>query len=413
MKLSAPILTKSGSHVRLTTRIESERLGNKELWFEVPCQYRDYLCTETVDGFVVGLLFAAMQYGEDVHVEGSVSEKLLFNLNNYAIPLLVAFAPASRTIAITADTTSTARFAGPGIGSGFSGGIDSFCTIYDRFDRETSVARRINSLLFFNVGSHGPWSEVDGSAYSRRNFQERYRWLKRFPDEIGLNHIPIDSNLHAFHPWGHQKTHTLTSASAILVLQRYFSKYYYSSTGISYSGIFSFADKYRDRDVGAYCDTSLLPLLSTESIELIADGYRYSRAQKVVRVSDYEPVTRYLNVCTSPIDGWRNCSSCPKCCRTQMALKSIGKLDNFGKVFDLARYEKVRRAYTWRQVRRERVDPFARQNVELARERGVPLPSYPTSLILSVLDDFSRATAKRILPKAAQDFYRAQRAKSA
>lgn len=409
MKIVGPLLSESSTHARLSVRIESERLRSKELWFEVPIEYRELLCTETADGFLVGMLFAAMQYGEDIYVDGCVSEKLLFNLNNYAIPLLIAFSPSCRSIEITADRTSSAQFNGPGVGSGFSGGVDSFSTIYDRFELETSSAHRINCLLFFNVGSHGPWLSDDAAVRAKNNFTERYRWLKRYPDEIGLNHVPVDSNLHAFHPWGHQKTHTLTSAAATLVLQRHFSKYYYASTGVDYKEIFSFADKYKERDIGAYCETSLLPLLSTESIELIADGYRYTRAQKVLRISEYEPAKRYLNVCTSPIAGWKNCSTCPKCCRTQMALRSIGKLNEFSGVFDPARYSNVEPSYVRRQIRRARYDPFAHQNVELARERGVALPGYLSSVVISASDDFLRATLKKVLPKAALEYYRARR----
>lgn len=413
MRISGPQLSESSVCARLSVQIESERLGSSELWFEVPAEYRDYLCRSSVDGFLVGILYAAMQYGEDIHVEGCVSDKLLFNLNNYAVPLLTAFSPSCHSIRITANRTSRADFGGPGIGSGFSGGVDSFCTIYDRFELESLPTHRINSLLFFNVGSHGPWSNGDGSAHARRNFQERYHWLKRYPEEIGLDHVPVDSNLHAFHPWGHQKTHTLTSAAGILILQEHFSKYYYASTGLDYAGVFSFADQYRDRDVGVYCETALLPLLSTESVELIPDGYKYSRVLKVLRIAEYEPTRRYLNVCTSPISGWKNCSTCPKCCRTQMTLKSIGLLDDYAQVFDIRRYERLaERKYARRQVRRARFDPFARQNVELARERGVSLPNYPASLTISFFEDVGLKFAKKMLPQATLDYFRALRARS-
>lgn len=410
MKITGPYQSDTASNSRLTVKVVSDHLGEKDLWFELPAKFRDYFCSDRVDGFLIGLLFPAMQHGEDIHVVGAVSETLLFNLNNYAIPLLRSFAPSSKRIRISADHTSNHTISGTGVGTGFSGGVDSFCTIYDRFELETSPGYKINSLLFLNVGSHGPWSETGNTTHAVRNFQQRYGQLQKFPEEVGLDYIPIDSNLHAFHPWGHQKTHTLTSVAAIMALQKHFSKYYYSSTGVDYSRVFSFADAYKDKDVGIYCETTLLPLLSTESTRLIADGYQYTRAQKVIHIAEYEPVRRYLNVCTSPLEGWRNCSQCPKCCRTQMTLDSIGKLNEFAGVFDVTRYRKVDSQYKRRQVCRAGYDPYADENVRIARENDISLPGYFESQFLCVAEDFARKWGRKVIPSGAIEYLKSRRA---
>ncbi len=184
-------------------------------------------------------------------------------------------------------------------------------------------------------------------------------------------------------------------------MQKHFSKYYYSSTGIDYAGFPGSADYYQDRDIGIYCEPILLPLLSTESIALIPDGYQYTRTKKTQTIADYEPARRYLNVCTSPVEGWRNCSICPKCCRTQMALKSIGKLDYFTQVFDIERYKRIaERRYIRRQVSRYGYDPYARQNVDLARERNIALPGYLSSRLICALEDVARQLPRSILPNS-------------
>ncbi|MGB4243755.1 MAG: hypothetical protein WBK42_09410 [Dethiobacteria bacterium] len=362
--------TCNNSHIKLSVSIESKHLGLKELWFSTPVEYAYGLCKTRLDGFLVGMLYPAMQYGEDIQVEGCVSKKLLFNLNNYVIPLLMTFSPSIKQIKITAEETSAERFDCYGIGTGFSGGIDSFCTIYDRYELETDPDYKINSFLFLNVGSHGPFDE----AKTKSKFLNRYNYLKAFPKKLGLEFIPLDSNLHLFHPWGHQKTHTLTSAAGVLLMQQWFKRYYYASSG-DYQEIINNGYKFKEIGIGMYCDPIILPLLSTESLEFISDGVQYTRTEKLLKILNYEPVYRYLNVCVSGDENHNNCSVCSKCCRTLMALNSLGKLDEFSQLFDIEKYKKkAELKYVCEQVLSQKRDPFARGNIELARQMGVSLP---------------------------------------
>lgn len=376
----------SHGEVKLSVVLESDRLGKQELWFSTPVEYEGLLCKNRMDAFLVAMLFPAMQYGEDVHVYGEVSEKLFFNINKYVIPLLQAFSPSCKKIRVSAERVCTDSLKGKGVGSGFSGGVDSFCTIYDRFILENSSNYKINSLLFLNVGSHGDGSGSDRLDSARRKFVQRYGRLKAFADEVGLGFIPMDSNVHFFHPWGHQKTHTLTSVAGVLNFQGFFSKYYYSSAGLNYSEMLADGRKYKDMDVGIYCDPLLLPLLSTESLEFIADGLEYSRTEKLLHILPYEPVQRFLNVCVSDADSWKNCSICPKCCRTLMTLELSERLDDFCQVFDIDKYKKkARLKYFCKQVALASKDSYALGNVMLAKAKGVKLPGYVFSNFVYML----------------------------
>jgi hypothetical protein len=392
--------TEEDNKIKLSVSIESQQLGQKELWFSIPQKYESGLCKTRLDGFLVGMLFPAMQYGENIHLEGCVSKKLLFNVNNYVIPLLMAFSSRSKSIWVTANETSTERFDSYGVGTGFSGGIDSFCTIYDRYELETDPDYKINSFLFLNVGSHGRFND----EVTRRKFEKRYNFLKAFPDEIGLEFIPLDSNLHSFHPWGHQKTHTLTSVSGVLVMQQLFRRYFYASAGMDYEEIITDAMKYKEISVGGYCDSILLPLLSTESLEFISDGVQYTRTEKLLNIIDYEPMHRYLNVCVSGDETHENCSICSKCCRTLMTLNSLGKLEEFADLFDIPKYKKEAEfKHICKQVLSQTKDPFAQGNIELAKQMGVELP-HPVVCYAVCFPDRMRPllinVAKRILPQA-------------
>lgn len=391
----------------LTSKIETARLGSQDLWFSVPQEYEHYLCRSRLDGFLVGLLYPAMHYGEDIYVDGCVSERLLFNLQNYVVPLMAAFSPACRRVNISARETSSEKFVCQGIGTGFSGGVDSFSTIFERHASEQSPDRKINSLLFLNVGAHGSGKTDSELRFSAEKFRERYRYLKAFPDEIGLDFIPVDSNLHAFHHWGHLKTDTLTSAAGILILQGLYSRYYYASTGYTYENQVERAHQFSDVSVAEYCDPMILPLLSTESLELILDGMQRSRTEKTLHILDYEPVYRFLNVCVSHLEpGAKNCSTCSKCSRTLMTLNSIGKIDQFQNLFDIPKYRRAESKYVARQVLLAKIDPFASSNVALARSKGVLLPPLVFCIVYllpEIAFNLVRRTAKAIVPRAKYD----------
>lgn len=357
--------------IAVTVSIESEKIDLKKLWFSTLKDYEKGVSTDRYDAFLVGLLYPAMEYGEDIYIEGVVSSKLLFNINHYVIPLIQSFSPSCKIIKVKANKVTTDQYDGQGVGTGFPGGIDSFCTIYDHLELEQDPDYRINSFLFLNVGSHGSEDEIK----VRAKFHTRYDYLKSFTDEVGLNFIPVDSNLHLFHT-EHRKTSTLTSASGILFMQKLYKKYYYASSGLDYSSVIETASKYRNLNIGVYCDPILLPLLSTESTELIADGTQYTRTGKTIKILDYDPVNRYLNVCVSGEDTHENCSVCSKCSRTLMTLNSIGKIDEFEHLFDIKKYkEKAEKNYISKQVLNQKKDPFAKDNIELAERKGVKLPN--------------------------------------
>ena len=352
------------------------------LWFSVPDKYKNYVCTTQYDGFLVGLLYPAMINGEDIQIEGRVSSKLLFNINNYVIPLLCSFSEKAKKIRVTCVEKSYENFNGKGVGTGFSGGVDSFSTIYDHYELEKDSVYKINSLLFLNVGSHG-WDKEE-VIYSK--FMKRYNYLKKFPEEIGLEFIPVDSNLYKFHPWGHQLTCSLTLAAGVLFVQKKYSKYFCASLGWSYLEILEYYKDDLGKDIAIF-DPILLSLLSTESLELIADGTQYTRVEKVKNIIKYEPVYKYLNVCVSGEDTHENCSVCSKCSRTLMTLDSLNIIDNFNHLFDIKKYrKKAQKKYIAYQVLRKKTDAFAKDNIELAKLNNKVLPTKIESFFICLPD---------------------------
>ena len=110
------------------------------------------------------------------------------------------------------------------------------------------------------------------------------------------------------------------------------------------------------------------------SLDLLDDGNLYDRSMKTRLVADYAPAAKYLNVCYGHDTLDTNCSVCPKCVRTLLTLDILGKLEEFGGVFDLARYRReARRRAIAETIVGERKNLFAKHLMDLARERGVDL----------------------------------------
>ncbi len=382
MKLHGIKLEVINNQSTLSVQIDSESIEESVLWFSVEKQYEQHISADRYDPFLVGLVYSAMKFGEDIVIEGTVSKKLLHNLNQYVIPLIQSYSPDTKKITIKATHVSSENFDGSGVGTGFSGGIDSFHTVYRHYELENDPEFKINSFLFLNVGAHG----YDGDEITRTKFNNRYDYLRQYPDEVGVEFIAVDSNLPLFLKWGHQKIHSISGAAGILFLQKYYRRYYYASAGLRYAEAIKYADSYRDIDIGAYSDPIILPLLSTESTELVSDGMSHDRVEKTIDILYYEPVYRYLNVCVSGDDTHENCSICSKCSRTLMTLNSLGKLEQVSGLFNVEKYKKeAEHTYICRQVHYQDEDPFAKSNVELAEKNNIELPNKAEAAIVAKL----------------------------
>ena len=331
------------------------------LWYAVDKRYKQYITTEKMDAFVVGSLVFAMRHNEDMEIDGAISERLYHNLSNGYMHILRAVIPSLHIINILPRSLDDGKsyHCMNGVGTAFSGGVDSFCNISDYFVNNRLANYRITHLLFNNVGSHGEW---DANA-ARNLFNARYDMLKPFAKEIGLEFIKVDSNLSEFLQFTFPLSHSPRNLSVVLLFQKLFSKYYYSG-GFAYRDCF-----FGPSNDLASSEPATVLLLSTETLEFMSVGSQYSRVEKTMKVSELESSYKWLNVCWFPDARGANCSVCLKCCRTLLTLEILGKLEEYRNVFDLDKYRKVKNTYI-RHVLRNRNDPFNREIIEYAKKVG-------------------------------------------
>lgn len=315
-----------GDAIRLAVNVFEE--GTKrELWYEVPLAIKDSLLDNCLDAFLVAILPIAMMHGSDIKVKGRISERLHYSLVNNVIPLLSNNSTIYQSIQVTADELCVFPCHKGHIGTGLSCGVDSFDTILSL--KQKGIPDSLDTLTFFNVGFHRSTSGFNDEE-SRNLFSARLKMNENCAREIGLPMLVIDSNLGWYiheHKVMFVQVHAFCSLSAVLACGSYFNWYYYSSANTTKD----YDSKKCDKDT-AYIELSLCPWLSTEYTEFVSYGFTKTRLQKVREIADSGLVQKYLNVCWKEAE---NCGKCPKCVRTQMELYAIGKIEEFGDVFDV------------------------------------------------------------------------------
>lgn len=334
LKISRPIVATDNSTTRISVELEGSNLP-KELWFNVPSQYAPWLAIDRPDWIATSLLVPAMLRGLDIHCESPLSPRLLRSINHDLQYIL--HEQDSRLQKIIVDSNENEAIQPPKlhglIGTGFSAGVDSFCTLFDYASEATPKAVRINALVTNNIGAMGAGESTSAvfDHYCKRT--ETYAKLRN------MHSVSMDSNLAFFYrgDFSFQQTHTIRNISAILVVQWLFHLYYYSSTY-----------RYNDLFVGstydmATADPTILSLLSTEQLEFISSGSQYTRWDKILRIVNLPDAQQMLDICAvdaseKKIGKFLNCGKCFKCARHLFSLELIGRLHEFENLFDMNAY---------------------------------------------------------------------------
>ena len=340
IRVSRPSLSIENDTLTLRAKVSGGAQGT--CFFATPLENRDFVDENSSDCFLMGLLFTAMSMGCDLELKGCVSEKLLFHTRHFLIPMLDGFFEGElQPVEIRAESVrQTAYDEADAVGTGLSGGIDSFHTIKEFYQDYTGpAADRINTLLFFNVGSHGMGNDISRLQWLEQKFHERNRKLAALAEELGLPLITVNSNVHAFIRSGHLQTSDLASLSATLFLGKKLRLYYLASAGINYRSLmYGTSAKAQQHDIEKI-NEYILPHACTESFTAMSGGAALTRTQKTELICRDALVRKYLDVCGNQNAVVGNCSCCFKCRRTMLTLDILGLLDQFGGVFDLSKFD--------------------------------------------------------------------------
>lgn len=394
-RISSPTLSSDGAHSYYRTSVTNGDLS-AQIEFSVPQAFGDFLAP-TCDPVVVAALLPAMRSGNDIEIEGPVSPHLLSALQR-ALPIVLrGNMPNLKAVNISHQgALYEPVHRGTAIATGFSGGIDSFCTLQEYYFGAQGAHERLTHLI------SNSFKRFRGLSENERNV------VRRLSADIDLPLIEVNSNLDllASPPWMERdiqpsQTHTLWNAAVALALQGQVSRFYYSST-YSYPAL-HFG---RATDI-AFADQEVLRLLSTESISLSSVGSEHTRVEKTILVKDNVHSKKFLNVCSNAerrsITA-QNCGTCMKCKRTLLTLELTGGADPYAEIFDLPAWRAIRRSYL-REVL-VNTNPFSKELQALLAQSGEIIPLVDRAqvrwvLIARRLRRALGAVARTLLPQRA------------
>lgn len=325
MIIHEPQLRQGRKETTVEAAVEVERPDGEypaTLWFTFPESVAPFV-TNRADGFAVALLPLAMRLGERLAVHGDLSYRLAHGMRDYQ-RFQSTWKPDFFTpVELQCDDL---RSRDPGdaagaVGSAFSGGVDSFHTLWTHTERNEPYAPyRITHCLMIN--GFDPDADLANTGSFLR-MQSLYEPMMR---RLGLELVVVRTNLLQFLGLPIQKQAFAAFVTApALVLGRLFSRYYVPSS-------------YKFTLLGGFPDGShpmFDHLLATETMETIHDGGHLTRVAKTVAISQWPETYDVLRVCFKATgvqpdrDAIANCCACEKCLRTMMTLDIAGALQNY------------------------------------------------------------------------------------
>jgi hypothetical protein len=310
MRLLGVERVRDGNRIALVGRIERD--GRVlELFFRFPAELADSE-PPSADPFLAALLVPAMVAGEALVLDPPVSRRLLGRAARVQ-DVLTSWYPARRRITITATTRPSppgTRVADArGVGSFFSGGVDSCYTLLKSRLGLPSPADPITHLIFVK-GFDAPVSEVDRLAESERR-------LRDTAAQHGCTLVAVETNLRAVlaAPWPEMYCGAALAAVGLALAPALRTILIPSS--------------YDYTDLIPHGTHPLLDVLwSTETTEFIDDGCETSRVAKLAAlVRHAPPLVDQLRICWERARGGpENCGRCGKCVRTMTVLRALGHL---------------------------------------------------------------------------------------
>jgi len=315
MIIHKPEITEEPGKVCVSAYVELNKRIPKvpeKLWFKFPEKYKNFV-TDRADGFTVGLLLFSMYIGENIEVRGTVSPRLKDGLEEYQKIFNKWFPKKFKRIDITCQNLKKQTQKGKKFAvCGFSGGVDSFFTLYSLCSK---TGLDLDSKISYALFIHGR----DISIKDKKNFKIIKQSYESLMDKLNLELLPAETNVREFTKDKIRGFFTFGTEviSTALVLGGLISRFYIASS-------------YDSRSLKPCGSHPMLDyLLSTESLDVIHHGADTKRMEKISIISNNPETYPLLRVCEKKIDGLRNCCRCEKCIRTIVSLKLLDKLHNY------------------------------------------------------------------------------------
>ncbi len=295
------------------------RMGEvaKRLWFRT-----DSPVAPTADAALAACLMPAMRSGGTLTLVEPVSPRLLrtqreFQAIQRAWSLDWDFGdPPLREVEVEAPVRppQPPREAGR-VAAFFSGGIDSWATVLGNPD--------VTDLIFVRGFDLTP-----GAAQHAQLAAEVEARLREAATALGLPLHVVDTNLRELSdglvPW--EAYNGTAMAAVALLFEPIFERVLIAS------------DTDHATQIPMATGRMVDQLLGTERLELVDDGGRFNREQRLERIAGHPVVQRTLRVCWENPGGAYNCGRCHKCMLTKVSLEALEareRIESFAPGLDL------------------------------------------------------------------------------
>jgi len=309
----------------------------EEVWFRTS----EGPVAATADPFLPVVLFPAMRMGAAVRIRGPVSRPVLENI----VPVQhvrMVWDRASSLVAVDVEREVPGPAeAGAGVGSFFSGGVDSFYTLF----RERAAITHLLIVQGFDI------------PVQRDRFYARVlEGVREVARALGCEVLAVQTNVRQL---SGQYVSWDDFHGAAMAAVAYFLGPRLRRVLVPSSYAYAFLEP-----LGSH--PGLDPLWGTPTLEVVHHGCEATRFQKVQQLAAWDLALRHLRVCWQLDSDAFNCGQCRKCLWTMAFLRACGALERAATFPHRLDLEALRR---WPPSKRDELARFV-QALAVVEARG-------------------------------------------
>ena len=284
----------------------------------------------------------AMDNEFDIEFDMPISERLSYQLRNHYIPVIDKYVSFMHAVDLIGPVENVPIENEGAVGTGCSGGVDSFYTIVTHTGEKVEKSNCLTHLVF---SSSGTLDSPEHEDRIQNNYITLLADIRKISEEANLELVACYNNIHHFYNFPYKifcEFYATIYAASVFALQKLFSVYYESSDWPISE--FDITMKKNGRDDFCINDIFSLQMINTENLTFYSVGECMERTDKIHAISDNRIANKYLNVCgrryETDLGDYYNCGECPKCVNTMTILDIDRKLDKFEKLFNMSAFRK-------------------------------------------------------------------------